>query len=77
MVVSVNEMLPLHRFEVVVGLSSNDEVGSNAFDVVKTFEVVVTSVEDVERVLFIWNDIHCFCIVYSCWRAFQIQGDRL
>ena len=34
----------------------------------KTFEVVVTSVEDVERVLFIRNDIHCFCIVDLCWR---------
>ena len=34
----------------------------------KTFEVVVTSVKDVERVIFIRNDIHCFCIVDSCWR---------
>ena len=46
----------------------DDEVGSNAFNVMKTFEVVVTPVEDVERVLFIWNDIHCFCVVDSCWR---------
>ena len=59
--------LPLHRFEVIVGLSTDDKVGFNALNVMKTFEVVVTSVEDVEWVLFIRNDIHCFCVVDICW----------
>ena len=36
----------LHGDCIVVGLSANDEVGSNAFNVVKTLEVVVAPVEE-------------------------------
>jgi len=39
---------PLHRFEAIVHLSSDDKAGSNIFYVMMAFEVVVTSVEDVE-----------------------------
>lgn len=59
--------LPLHWSEVIVCLSSDNKVGSSAFNVMETFEIIVTSVVDVERVLFIRNDIHCLCIMNLCW----------
>lgn len=42
---------PLHRFEVVVLLAPDDEVSSDGIDSEQSREVVVASVEDVERVL--------------------------
>ena len=40
----------------------------------ETFEIIVTSVVDVERVLFIRNDIHCFCIMDLCWSYVKKGG---
>ena len=40
--------LPLHWSEVIVCLSSDEKVGSNAFNVMETFEIIITSIVDVE-----------------------------
>lgn len=50
--------LPSLRLEVVVFLPSHHEVSSDALYVVKTFEVVVAPVEDVERVLLVGYGVH-------------------
>lgn len=35
-------LLSLHWFEIVVGLSSDGEVSSNTYNVMKMFEVITT-----------------------------------
>lgn len=55
--------LPKLRLEVIVLLAADDEVGSDALDVVKTLEVVVATIEDVKRVFFIRDEIHGLRIV--------------
>ena len=49
---------PPHRFEVIVLLAADDEVGSNGTDTEQSREVVVASVEDVERVFFVRDNVH-------------------
>lgn len=50
--------LPVYRTEVIVLLSPDDKVYTDAFDVVKTLKVIVCPVKDVECVLLIRYDIH-------------------
>ena len=72
--------LPFHRSEVIVLLASDDEVGSDGFYRIQPLEVVVASIEDVERVLFVWDGIHGFHVVHTgfsyvkeCWnRRFNV-----
>ena len=59
--------LPSFRLEVVVLLPSHHEVGSDALYVVKSLEVVVAPVEDVERVSFIGYGIHRLHVMDSRW----------
>ena len=55
--------LPKLGLEVIVLLAADDKVGSDILDVMKTLEVVVTTVEDIERVLFVGDEIHRLRIV--------------
>ena len=66
---------PLHGFEVVVLLSSDDEVSPDGIYPEQSFEVVVASVEDIERVLFIRNDVHRVHIVDSGFRDVEERWD--
>ena len=49
---------PFPWLEVVVLLSPDDEVGANRIDPEQSLEVIVSAVEDIERVLFIRDDVH-------------------
>ena len=59
-------LFPTLRLEVVVLLASDDKEGIRALYVVKTLEVIVTSVEDVERVLLVGYDIHGLRVMDFC-----------
>jgi hypothetical protein len=54
---------PFDRSEVIVLLASHDEVSADALDVVQPTEVIVPSVEDVERVLLIRDYVHCVHVI--------------
>ena len=66
---------PPHRFEVVVLLAPDNEVGPDDIDPEQSFEVIVTTVEDVERVLFIRDDIHSVHIVHPGFRDVEERRD--
>ena len=54
---------PFGWTEVVVLLSPDHEVCSDAFYVMESLEVIVATVENVERVLFVGNNIHRIHVV--------------
>ena len=62
---------PFHRFEVIVLLAPDDEVGPNGINSEQSLEVVIPPVEDVERVFFIRDDVHRVNIVDSCFRDME------
>ena len=66
---------PSHRFEVIVLLSPDDEVGPDGIDPEQSFEVVIASVEDVERVLLIRDDVHGVHVVDSGFRDVEERRD--
>lgn len=67
---------PFHRFEVVVLLAPDDEVGLDGIDAEQSLEAVVTAVEDVERVLFIRDGVHRLHVVHPGFRDVEERRDR-
>ena len=59
---------PPHRSEVVVLPASDHEVCPDSVYGEEPPEVIVGAVEDVERDLFVWDDIHRLRVVLSSWR---------
>lgn len=51
---------------VVVFLLSDDGILSDVLNVMKTPDVIVAPIKDVERGFFIWYDICCLRVIYLC-----------
>ena len=67
--------LPPHRPEVVVLPASDHEVCPDTVYGEEPSEVIVGTVEDVERVLLVRDDIHRFCIVLPGGRDMEERRD--
>ena len=67
---------PFHWLEVIVLLAPDDEVGIDGIDAEQSLEVVVAAVEDVKRVLFIRDGIHCLHVVHPGFRDVEECRNR-